>query len=512
MSPSDQATAGASAPTVPAVTTPSVPFTTVRSPHRMVASADGLATQAGLALLALGGNAVDAAIATNAAIAVTAPHLCGMGGDLLRPRPRSRASAPAALSAAGRAGSGADAAALRAEGHRGDAVPPRHAHRHRPRLRRRLGGAARAVRPAAPGRRAGPGDRAGRGRLPGLATAGRVPGHGRRRRPRPARRAGRPGPPARSAGSPSGRRAGRCGPSPRTGGRRFYGGRLRRRAAGARTGVLPAEDLAQPQADWVEPLSVDGVGSRPVDDPAQLPGLPGAGRGLDRRGPAPPSRPRRPGLGPPAHRGRHRRPGTTDRACCTKAPTARSWSRPSDSSPRRAAISGESTANRRAKVPTADGDTTYLCAIDDDRHGGVAHPVERLRLRLLAGRADHGHQPPQPRPGLQPRAGHPAELGPGRQPPHTLSPLLVTTPGGELAAIFGTMGGDAQPQILLQLARPPAPPRPAPGGGHRQRALGAARRADRLRHLDRRRGPRRAGRGPRAGGVGRRPRSPAAIA
>ena len=41
----------------------------------MVASADALATQAGLAMLAQGGNAVDAAIATNAAIAVTAPHL-----------------------------------------------------------------------------------------------------------------------------------------------------------------------------------------------------------------------------------------------------------------------------------------------------------------------------------------------------------------------------------------------------------------------------------------------------
>jgi gamma-glutamyltranspeptidase/glutathione hydrolase len=57
------------------------PFLTVRSAGSMVASADGLATQAGLHVLARGGNAVDAAIATNAVIAVTSPHLCGLGGD-----------------------------------------------------------------------------------------------------------------------------------------------------------------------------------------------------------------------------------------------------------------------------------------------------------------------------------------------------------------------------------------------------------------------------------------------
>ena len=48
-------------------------------------------------------------------------------------------------------------------------------------------------------------------------------------------------------------------------------------------------------------------------------------------------------------------------------------------------------------------------------------------------------------------AGHPAELGPGRRPPHTLCPAMATR-DGELAAVFGTMGGDAQPQILLQVA------------------------------------------------------------
>jgi gamma-glutamyltranspeptidase/glutathione hydrolase len=48
--------------------------------------------------------------------------------------------------------------------------------------------------------------------------------------------------------------------------------------------------------------------------------------------------------------------------------------------------------------------------------------------------------------------GHPAELAPGKRPPHTLCAALATHPEHGLAAIFGTMGGDAQPQILLQLA------------------------------------------------------------
>ncbi len=102
--------------------TPPIPFATTRAPGAMVASADALATQAGLEVAALGGNAVDMAIATNAAIAVTGPHLCGMGGDLFALVHVD--GEVVALNATGRAGSGADAAGLRAEGH--TTMPFRH--------------------------------------------------------------------------------------------------------------------------------------------------------------------------------------------------------------------------------------------------------------------------------------------------------------------------------------------------------------------------------------------------
>ena len=97
------------------------------------------------------------------------------------------------------------------------------------------------------------------------------------------------------------------------------------------------------------------------------------------------------------------------------------------------------------------GGTIYLCAVDSDRMGvsliqsnahgfgaGIAEPSTGIFLQ------NRGL-------GFSLIPGHPAELGPGRRPPHTLAPVLVTDGSGRLEMVVGTMGGDAQPQVLLQL-------------------------------------------------------------
>ena len=52
-------------------------------PNGVVATPHYLASAAGAAMLADGGNAVDAAVAANLVLAIVTPYMCGFGGDLL---------------------------------------------------------------------------------------------------------------------------------------------------------------------------------------------------------------------------------------------------------------------------------------------------------------------------------------------------------------------------------------------------------------------------------------------
>jgi gamma-glutamyltranspeptidase / glutathione hydrolase len=421
----------------------------------MVASADHLATSAGLAIFAQGGNAVDAAIATNAAIAVTGPHLCGMGGDLFAlihvddPAAPDAAGETFALNASGRAGSGADPGALRAEGFaempfkldiRSVTVPgcidgwmALHDRFGSLPLEQILAPARRLAAegfPASPLlvgslRRLDAASRENLGELAGQATStGAV--------------VRRPGAALVLAALPV---SGRNG---------FYLGSFGDGLSELGGGLFGADDLTTVQADWVEPLSTEvfGVDLHTIGPNSQGYLLLAASR-LAERLDLPED--------PDSERWAH---------LLIEAAAAAGFDRPdalhedADGDDLLAAIDrrldlvGLEAASRRW-APGSDGDTTYLCTAGIDRDG------RRIGVSLIQSNASgFGSHLVEPSTGINLHnrgigfnliAGHPAEFGPGRRPPHTLAPALATR-SGQLASVFGTMGGDAQPQILLQIA------------------------------------------------------------
>lgn len=88
----------------------------VISPAGVVASENPLASQAGAMILARGGHAVDAAIATNAAMGVVAPMMNGVGGDLFAIVYDAGTDSVRGVNASGWAPSGLTAALLKANG------------------------------------------------------------------------------------------------------------------------------------------------------------------------------------------------------------------------------------------------------------------------------------------------------------------------------------------------------------------------------------------------------------
>ena len=408
-----------------------------------VCAADERAAEAGAALLRQGGNALDAAIAASAVMAVTSPHLCGIGGDLFALV--HDGAGVRCLNASGRAGSGADPAGLRADGHR--EMPLRLDVRSVTVpgcvdgwLALHAGGAsmplaellAPAIGLAKSGFRAGP----------LLAwSVGALPEEGRRSLAVIADQVRGPDSVVTRAG------VGRTLVAIAGGGRdAFYAGEFGEGLIALGGGQYGPDDLHAAHAEWVTPLAVDAFGVRVHTVPPNSQGylLLAAAVLADTLGlPDDPDDPQW------AH-------------LLIECATAVGFDRPAvlhDATDgaelvRRAASRVGLVDRHAASVrgaPGATGDTTYLCTAD--RWG-------RAVSLINSNAAGFGSWLVEPSTGinlhnrglgfsLEP--GHPAELRPGARPPHTLAPALATA-DGQVRAVFGTMGGDAQPQILLQLA------------------------------------------------------------
>lgn len=416
---------------------------TVAAPHGMVCSIDHLASNAGVSVLQLGGTAVDAAIATSAVLAVTAQHACGMGGDLFA-LVHTTGGPPAALNASGRSGSGANPVALRAKGHesmphRGNiaAVPvpgcvdgwlslhERFGHLE---LRDVLGPAILYAESGFPA-------------MAGLEAEAAAITH--------------PSPHNEFVGVKAGdivRRPGiaRTLRSLIDGGREaFYQGEFGEALIKLGQGEFTEDDLASDQAEWVAPLGIEvwdhELWTIPPNSQGYL-ALAGTGivEGLDL-----PDDTRDPlwahlmveAARAAAHdRIRELHEGANGAELIARARLDE----------RRAAISPNGVADWSNSF--GEGGTIHLTVADAS---GMAVSLIQSVARgfgsyLIAGSTGiflHNRGI-----GFSLNPGHPAEYGPGRRPPHTLSPALITRADGSLRAVLGTMGGDAQPHVIQQMA------------------------------------------------------------
>ncbi|MET9336428.1 gamma-glutamyltransferase [Nonomuraea sp. NPDC003804] len=412
----------------------------------MVCSVDHLASAAGLTMLDRGGSAADAAIATNAVLTVTAPHMCGLGGDLFAlvheggggQAPGGAGSRVSALNASGRAGSGADPDRLRAEGH--TRMPHHHDIRSVPVPGCVDGWLALHSR---------------YGRLPlgtVLAPAVELAAGGFPVSPLLAPIASTVGHPDFAGGFTPGQVMTRRGVA-RTleaiagsGREGFYQGEFGQGLLKLGAGEYTDDDLAEPLADWVEPLRVPAFGHQVWSMPPNSQGYLlllslGIVDGLDL--PAAPDDPLWAHLlGEAARIAGHDRLALLHEHAEDLVSTA-------EIERRRALVDPAA----RLTVPglTAEGDTTYLCAVDGDGMGVSLIQSNASGFGSLLVEPSTGINLHNRGIGFSLTPGHPAEYGPGRRPPHTLTPALVTRPDGSLRAVVGTMGGDAQPQILLQV-------------------------------------------------------------
>jgi gamma-glutamyltranspeptidase len=260
-----------------------VPAPLARGRHGAVVAPHHLATAAGLAILRAGGSAVDAAIATNAALGVVMPSGCGIGGDGFWLTWDAATASQEALNGSGRSPAATDADALRAGGL--SALPLRgpltitvpgavrswgDAHARFGRLSRAdiLGP---AIELAAGGFPAWPGFiSAVEATLPAVAEA-IGPGSGFERVYRPNGRAWRPGDLVRlPALAATLRRLAEAGFDD------FYDGEIAERQArglAAAGSTITTDDLAAHRSTWGRPLATDYRGVRVTTHPPNSSGI-----------------------------------------------------------------------------------------------------------------------------------------------------------------------------------------------------------------------------------------------
>jgi len=455
--------------------TPGRPWTPVplaRGTRGAVVAPHHLATQAGLAILRAGGSAVDAAIATNAALAVVMPQACGIGGDAFWLIWDHEARAEHALNGSGRAPAAADATALRRQGM--DALP------NLGPLTITVPGAVRSWGDAHArfGRLArdvvlGPAIELARAGFPawdGFIDAAERTAHRVRtalgrdaaffRVYRPAGRAWHPGERVRLPAL-----AGTLEILARDGFDSFYDGHLgERQAAGLAAAGSPitAADLREHTSTWGDPIEIGYRGVRVTTHPPNSSGLVALEllAILERFEPPAPERFGPDGVMDPAwiHLGiEASKLAMADRDAHLTDPEFRDVPASDLLSPAHIAELARRIDPRRASSPPdatnpPGGGTVYLGAVDDA--GNAVSLIESNWIGFGSGVVDpetgiHYHDRGSYF-SLDP--AHPNVLEPRKRTLHTLVPGMLFRDGHHGPwVVAGSMGGDAQPQIHAQL-------------------------------------------------------------
>ena len=432
-----------------------------------------LATSAGLGILAAGGSAVDAAIATNAVLAVVMPNGCGIGGDAFWLIWDEATGHQTALNGSGRAPAAADAGSLRRAGR--TAMPLRgplsittpgavrswgEAHRRHGRLSRDAI-LAPAIELAAGGFPAWDGYIGAVEATAEVYAVGEdLPdrGAGWASVHRPAGRAWRPGELVRlSALARTLERLATAGFDD------LYDGDLADlQAAGLRAAgsQITTADLQAQGATWETPIAIDYRGTRVTTHPPNSSGLVALQilEMLERFEPPAASAF---GLAGVADAGwihiglEASKLAMADRDAFLADPAAVDVPVEWLLSAERIAELAARIDRRRATPPPAGtnppgGGTIYLAVVDAEGNAGSL--IESNYMGFGSGVLDpvtgiHYHDRGSY---FSLREGHPNELAPGRRPLHTLLPGMLFRDGRPWV-VAGSMGGDAQPQIHAQV-------------------------------------------------------------